>query len=311
MAVLFLDLQKTFDTVDHKILLQKLYHYGIRGNSFRILKSYLSGRYQRTQVKSVLSSLASVLWGVPQGSVLGPLLFLIYINDLPNVSDLMSWLFADDTALALSADNFKDLEIKLNNEVEKVHNWLLANKLSVHYTDKTQFMLIKAPNLTASEHYKNFKLYKGIHQIEQTDNYKYLGIMVDNKLNWKLQIKSICSKLSSVCGVISKVRHYLDKKALMLIYNSLFDSRLRYAVLGWGTASNQEISNSGSYRTELSDLLISLLFEPLWPRSILILRYSPLIKFSFFKKMSICTTYTTIIYRLRLVHIVTNQRIGI
>ena len=135
--------------------------------------------------------------------------------------------------------------------------------------------------------------------------------MVDNKLNWKLQIKSICSKLSSVCGVISKVRHYLDRKALMLIYNSLFDSRLRYAVLGWGTASNQEISNSGSYRTELSDLLISLLFEPLWPRSILILRYSPLIKFSFFKKMSICTTYTTIIYRLRLVHIVTNQRIGI
>ena len=135
--------------------------------------------------------------------------------------------------------------------------------------------------------------------------------MVDNKLNWKLQIKSICSKLSSVCGVISKVRHYLDRKALMLICNSLFDSRLRYAVLGWGTASNQEISNSGSYRTELSDLLISLLFEPLWPRSILILRYSPLIKFSFFKKTSSCTTYTTKIYHLRLVHTVTNQRIGI
>ena len=139
-AVLFLDLQKAFDTVDHDILLKKLYHYGVRGKSHNLLKSYLSGRTQRTKIKNVFSELASILWGVPQGSVLGPLLFLIFINDLPGASDLFSWLFADDTALALSSDNIQDLEIRFNCEVKKVHNWLLANRLSVHYMDRTQFI---------------------------------------------------------------------------------------------------------------------------------------------------------------------------
>ena len=146
-AVLFLDLQKAFDTVSHEILLKKLHHYGIRGNAYHLMKSYLSGRMQRTKIKNVLSDLALVLWGVPQGSVLGPLLFLIFINDLPNASDLISWLFADDTALALSSSNIQELEIRFNYEVNKVHDWLLANRLSVHYSDNTQYMLIQQPNV--------------------------------------------------------------------------------------------------------------------------------------------------------------------
>ena len=167
-AVLFLDLQKAFDTVDHEILLKKLYHYGVRGKAHNLLKSYLSGRTQRTKIKNVFSELASILWGVPQGSVLGPLLFLIYINDLPNASELCSWLFADDTALALSSDNIHDLEERFNCEVNKVQNWLLANRLSVHYMDKTQFMLVQAPNkkgrATASS---NFRLFMGIMKLKK------------------------------------------------------------------------------------------------------------------------------------------------
>ena len=88
----------------------------------------------------------------------------------------------------------------------------------------------------------NFKLFMGSHEIGKTDHYTYLGIIMDDKLNWKLQINKMCSKLSSVCGILSKVRHYLDRAALLLIYNSLFDSRLRYGILGWGTASNQHLS---------------------------------------------------------------------
>ena len=256
MAVLFLDLQKAFDTVNHDILLQKLYHYGVRGNAYLLLKSYLANRKQRTKVKNVMSDLAFVLWGVPQGSVLGPLLFLIFINDLPGASDLNSWLFADDTAVAVSSDNFRDLEVRFNCEVNKIHDWLLANQLSVHYSDKTQYMLIHRTNLKdGTELSMNFELYMGDQKIERTDNYKYLGIMVDDKLNWKLQINTLCTKLSSVCGILSKVRHYLGRKSLMLIYNSLFDSRLRYGILGWGTASEQSLSKLSTLQNKAVRLI--------------------------------------------------------
>ena len=103
----------------------------------------------------------------------------------------------------------------------------IAQRLSVHYTDKIQFMLIHGSNIkTGSALSMNFELYMGNHKIERTDNYRYLGIIMDDKLNWKLHISKLCTKLSNVCGILSKVRHYLDRKSLMLIYNSLFDSRL-------------------------------------------------------------------------------------
>ena len=243
MALLFLDLQKAFDTVSHDILLKKLYHYGIRGRAYNLIASYLTGRKQFTKVGNFISFLAFVLWGVPQGSVLGPLLFLIFINDLPKASKLLAWLFADDTALALSSKNIKELETNFNIELNKINNWLLANGLSAHYVDKTQFMLIKGPKFHTSESSPlSIKITMGHHEIEQTETYKYLGVIFDDKLNWKPQIESMCAKLSSVCGVLSKVRHYLDRKSLMLIYNSLFESRLRYGSLGWGTAPDYYLS---------------------------------------------------------------------
>ena len=122
-----------------------------------------------------------------------------------------SWLFADDTALAKSCDNFHELNTQLNIQANKVHNWLLANKLSIHYLKKTQFMLF-IPKQKAKEKPNDFFLEMGGHVIEQTATYKYLGVIIDEKLSWVPQIDKMCSKLSSVCGILSKVRHYLDRQ---------------------------------------------------------------------------------------------------
>ena len=223
-AVLFLDLQKAFDTVSHQILLEKLFHYGIRGPVHSLLTSYLSNRQQYTSINGVKSDLEYIHWGVPQGSVLGPLLFLLYINDLPRSCTMDGWLFADDTALANACDNFDELNKCLNIQVNKVQRWLLANKLSIHYAKKTQFILF-IPRSKAKDKPKEFLLEMGGHIIEQTATYKYLGVLIDENLNWVPQIDFMCKKLASVCGLLSKVRHYLNRNSLMLIYNSLIESR--------------------------------------------------------------------------------------
>ena len=239
-GVLFLDLKKAFDTVSHDILLRKLTHYGIRGLPHELISSYLYQRKQFTIIEGIRSDLEVVRWGVPQGSVLGPLLFLLFINDLPNSCDLSSWLFADDTALAASSENFQDLQLRMNREIDKVQNWLFANKLSVHYAKKTQYILFVPPS-KAKDKPNDFTIDMGGNIIEQTESYKYLGVMIDEKLSWKPQIENMCSKLASVCGILSKVRYVLDRNSLMLLYNSLIESRLRYGILSWSTASNKLI----------------------------------------------------------------------
>ena len=135
-CILFLDLKKAFDSVSHQILLKKLEYYGVKGVALKLFESYLSNRRQLTVIDGYASVLDIIEWGVPQGSVLGPLLFLIFINDIPRASDLGTWLFADDTALATFANSIQLLQSKMNNEVDKIQDWLLSNRLSVHYVKK-------------------------------------------------------------------------------------------------------------------------------------------------------------------------------
>ena len=145
-CVIFIDLRKAFDTVNHEIVLRKLEHYGIRGKAQVWFKSYLTNRKQYVSSNGESSELKQITCGVPQGSCLGPLLFLIYINDLPNISEVLHfYLFADDTNIYYEAETMKKLETVINKELKKLDTWLIVNRLSLNIA-KTNFLVFHPYN---------------------------------------------------------------------------------------------------------------------------------------------------------------------
>ena len=230
---IFLDLAKAFDSVDHRILIQKLEKYGIRGNALELIKSYLSNRQHYVKVNNVESRYRVLEIGVPQGSVLGPLLFLIFINDLPNCCKLDVTLFADDTFLSLASKNIRQLRKEMGKELDKVYKWLVLNKLTLNIS-KSKYMLIsKGKRICTGD----FRLKLDGIPLERCVEYKYLGIYIDERLNWKRHIQYMCHKLSKVCGYFARLRNCAGMKTMKMIYNALVFSHLRYCNIVWGGAS--------------------------------------------------------------------------
>ena len=192
-CLILLDLSKAFDTMNYKILLSKLEKYGVRGNSLKLIKYYLTNRKQVVHVNNTYSDQQSIVCGVQQGSTLGSLLFSIYINDLPNASKFETRLFADDTALFLSNDNLKTLNKDVNYELLNIEALLNANKLSLN-DSKTKYLLIK-PKTKTSQLCKFAVTIKGI-ELEKCQSAKYLGIILDENLNWKPHIQFLGKKKS-------------------------------------------------------------------------------------------------------------------
>ena len=240
VCAVLLDLSKAFDSVNRDILLFKLYKYGIRGTAWSLLHSYLSDREQFIANNNSVSKNVKVEVGVPQGSVLGPLLFLIHINDLAKCTSLKVLNFADDTLLYSDFESPLCVDKVLNDELKKVTQWLNDNKLKLNCT-KTKY-LVFSPKSNKFNSLKSMKLCVNSNQeIERVKQYKYLGVMLDEKLTWKPHLKLIKSKLSKSLGLLYRNRRYLDKRSLMLIFHSLFCSHLSYGILCWGRCSRSSM----------------------------------------------------------------------
>ena len=190
--LVFLDLTKAFDTVNHSILLYKLEHYGIRGIVNNFFGSFLLNRNQYIAINNTNFSLKSIDIGVPQGSILGPLLFLIYINDIPNSVKCTPRLFADDTCLLMGAASTTILENQLKDDLNNICNWISANNLTLN-SKKLQLLII-APNLKFSNAVLNIQSPAG--EIKTVFKAKYLGILFDNRLNFHEHIKILEVKIA-------------------------------------------------------------------------------------------------------------------
>jgi hypothetical protein len=235
----FIDLKKAFDTVDHNILLNKLNHYGFRGIVNDWFSSYLKNRTQTTQVGQNISNKVEVSCGVPQGSVLGPLLFLLYVNDMHKCSDkLQFYLFADDTNILYADKNMKALESTVNIELRNLYDWLTASKLTLNIK-KSNFVIFHSyqkrlayqPKIRIFDNERNKYV-----NLECKEYIKYLGILIDKNLSWKHHINFIATKISKSVGLITKLHHFLPRSILINIYQSLIYPYLTYGIAAWGQA---------------------------------------------------------------------------
>ena len=233
---LYLDLSKAFDSLSHKILISKLKHYGICDIALKLMKSYLENRKQYVQFDTCTSDMKSIRNGVPQGSILGPLLFLIYINDFPNSSKLFNFLmYADDTTLFCCLEDIKsdNKELVLNNELQRVHSWLKANRLSLN-VKKTKYMLFRKQKRTDIREL-NLRICNDA--IQPVDDFNFLGLHINSKLNWETHTNVISKRMSRAVGVIKKLQLVFPKTILLTIYNALILPHINYCLLSWGSAS--------------------------------------------------------------------------
>jgi len=248
---IFLDLKKAFDTVPHKLLLDKLEKYGIRGKCWEIIFNYLSNRRQRTKIGETLSDEKTIQIGLPQGTVLAPILFLIYINDLLNLNingKIIS--YADDTVVIFEGQNWNDIEKCANVEFGKVRRWLNQNLLTLNI-NKTKYMTFSPTNrgqpgynLKVELHEPNCSVYDNQgtmfcncdnpDELQSTVCMKYLGVLLDNNLKWKEHTAALAKKLKCTLPKFYDLRNIVSYKILEMVYNALVDSLLNYAIVAWG-----------------------------------------------------------------------------
>lgn len=245
VTAIFFDMSKAFDSVKHDILLKKCESCGIRGKALNWLKDYLSNRQQRVEVLGInkeremlnyKSQFRTNTYGVPQGSILGPLLFLLYVNDLPKVTQDKCVLFADDISLVINNENKNEQhEDKINTAVESLLDWFEQNNLCVNIS-KTKYINFCNYKMTN----KTMKIIGRDNAIEEVNDTKFLGIVIDKNCNWKKHIDNICNRLNSFAFALKNLRKTVGVNAALLAYHGYVSSVLRYGLIIWGNSTDSD-----------------------------------------------------------------------
>ena len=236
---IFLDITKAFDSINHGILYSKLEHYGFRGHSLDFIRSYLTNRKQFTWAQGISSEIKGISYGVPQGSILGPLLFLIYINDIQyTVKNREIRLFADDTGLFIQDKEPHKLIQKGEIIMAEVVKWFKLNKLELSI-GKSNFIIFHGVRKNKVDSITELKI--GTETLQRSNTVKYIGVTLDECLSWDQHIDSVCSSLVKYFSVFYNIRNSMNRRIVRIIYYACIHSRIKYGIEVYGAASNTKI----------------------------------------------------------------------
>ena len=237
--MILIDLQKAFDTIDHVILFEKMIYIGFSEHVINWFRSYLSNR-TKVKVRKTLSDAGTLTCGIPQGSILGPLLFLLYINDIPQALSCDLLLYADDSCLIFQHKDINEIEKVLNENLSDLCDWFLDNKLSIHFgDDKTKCILFASKNKVKKANPLNIK-YKDV-IIKQHSNVKYLGCILDEFLSGKSMGLHVLNKLNSKLKFLYRKNNFLTPSLRRLLCNVLIQPHFDFACTSWFPNLNQSL----------------------------------------------------------------------
>lgn len=237
---MFIDLAKAFDTVDHGLLIERLERMGIRGVCLKLLKNYLSNRIQRVKIGNVLSQPLRINMGIPQGTVIGPILFLVFINDLLCIPDLEINSYADDSVILFQGNNWEHAYWEAVKGMRLVYDWLMKSKLKLNI-EKTKFMAFSLTT-AGQPSYESIPVHSqgcafldcDCPAIAKEYSIKYLGVYIDQFLRWDVHVENTINKIKGLIYMFYNLRNVLDENILLRVYEALVVSILRYGLPIWG-----------------------------------------------------------------------------